>query len=476
VRVGEVFPYLNLSSSVAQIEIKGISCHHKYLDNQDMFFIIKGKNFDIFKILKKIEKKTAIFVAEREDKEKIEKIIKKRPVIFLENIKEELKKAIDRVYKGVVERFKFILVTGTNGKTTTAYLIYQLLKKFNLPSIFIGTVGYYFSDKEKEESLLTTPDYLLLRRLLAQQKNSFVVMEASSQGIKENRLEGLFPVELIFTNLSRDHLDYHKNMHDYFSAKKKLFLDNPEALALINIDNLYGRRLFSQIENKKFSYGSKKSAYYRIEIKKIAYKKSYFDIFSPQERESFSTSLLGRINIENLSAAIASLNLLGFSLKEIKKKTSFLKLPRGRLEEVAPSVFVDYAHTPSALKNVLLTLREVGYRRIICVFGCGGNRDKGKRKLMGKIASLYADFSIITSDNPRNEDPRKILEEIKKGFIRNNFTTVVDRKKAIEKALKLKRKNDCVLIAGKGHERYQIIGEKRIPFDDCKVVKNFLKK
>lgn len=475
-KVKEVFPQLNLPSQLAQIEIKGISCNHRYLDNQDMFFIIKGKNFDIFKILKNIEEKVAIFTAEESDKERIQKIIKKRPVIFLKNIKKELREAVDRVYRGVIERFKFILITGTNGKTTTGYLIHQLLEKFGLPSIFLGTVGYYFPNKEKRESFLTTPDYLLLRKLLAQQKSSFVVMEASSQGIKEKRLDGLSPVELIFTNLSRDHLDYHKNMQDYFLAKKKLFLDNPESLALLNIDNLYGKQLFSQIKNIKFTYGKKRDAYYRIEIIKINRKGSYFNIFSPEGKETFATSLLGKINVENLSAAIASLNLLGFSLKEIKRKISRLRPPPGRLEEVVPSVFVDYAHTPSALENTLLTLREIGYRKIICVFGCGGGRDRGKRRLMGKIASSYADFSIITSDNPRHEDPYEICLEIKNGFGKNNFTIIVDRKKAIEKALKLKRKNDCVLIAGKGHEKYQIVGEKRIPFDDRKVVRNFFKK
>jgi len=473
-RVEELFPQ-HIFPSLGKVEIKGASSHTQFLEKGDMFFIIEGKNFDIFKVLKDIEEKVSIFVAEEKHRKKINYIIKKKPVIFVKDIKKELRRVTDEIYKGVIERFKFILVTGTDGKTTTAYLIWQLLKSLNLPAIFLGTVGYYL-EEERKEALLTTPDYLMLRKILRKEKDAYVVMEASSQGIEEGRVDNLSPKQLIFTNLTREHLDYHKNMENYFQAKKKLFTKNPHSLALINIDNIYGKRLFSQIGNEKFTYGESKFSDYRIKIDKVTKRGSLFRIFYKDKEEKFFSPLLGRINIENLSAALASFHLLGFSFREAKKNISKLKAPPGRLEKVREDIFVDYAHTPSALEKTLVSLRELGYKKIICVFGCGGNRDKRKRKLMGKIASLYADYSIITSDNPRDEDPYKICLEIRKGFVRDNFSIIVERKKALKEALRLMGKGWCILVAGKGHERYQTIKGKKIAFDDRKILKDLTKR
>jgi len=473
-RVGELFPQY-AASSLGKIKIKGVSSHTKFLEKGDMFFIIEGKSFDIFKVLKDIEEKVSIFVVEEKHQEKVNRIIKKKPIVFVKDIKKELRRATDEIYKGVIEGFKFVLVTGTDGKTTTAYLIWQLLKSLNLPAIFLGTIGYYLGGRKKE-SLLTTPDYLMLRRILKREKDAYVVMEASSQGIEEERVDNLSPKQLIFTNLTREHLDYHKNMKNYFQAKKKLFTRNPHSLALINIDNLYGKILVSQIRNEKFTYGENRFSDYRIKIDKVTKRGSLFRILYKDEEEKFFSPLLGRMNIENLSAALTSFHLFGFSFKEVKRNINKLKAPPGRLEKVREGIFVDYAHTPSALKKTLVCLRELGYKKIICVFGCGGNRDKKKRKLMGRIASLYADYSIITSDNPRDEDPYKICLEIRKGFIKDNFSIIVERKKAFKEALRLMRKGWCILVAGKGHERYQTIKGKKIAFDDREILKDLIKR
>ena len=479
--IRDIFPQIGISGDSGQIPINGISRDTRLLSKGDLFFIIEGINFDIFSCLNGIQGKAAAFVADKKHKSMVNSIIKATPVIFVNDVKAELKRCTDIFYPLDMNRFRIIGVTGTNGKTTVAYLIRHLLNKFGIKNAMTGTIKYFIADEDME-AYHTTPDYLSLRKFLfeVQRKNiEYVIMEVSSHSIEQKRIEGLRFMQCIFTNLSRDHLDYHLDMDKYFSAKKKLFLDNPDTISIINTDDKYGKLLFSSVKGVKYSYGFGENAYYKA----FGYepeKRGLRFVLDIQGRCSLNirSSLIGRHNVLNILSALASLDKIGFSLKEAASFVYSFGGVDGRIDEAAEDVFIDYAHTPDALYNALYALRDSGYNNIILVFGCGGNRDRGKRKEMGKIASEEATFSLITSDNPRNENAEDICRDIESGFGKNNYRIVVNRKEAIAEAIKLRNNyNNCaVLIAGKGHEEYQIIGNKKIPFKDKKVVKEIIKK
>jgi UDP-N-acetylmuramoyl-L-alanyl-D-glutamate--2,6-diaminopimelate ligase len=476
-RLKHLFP--NLNKELKEKKIRGISEDSRITGYGDLFFVKERKNFDIFSVLNKVEDKVVAFVSEEKNKEKLKRIISKKPIIFVKNIEEDFCRVVDRFYGFNKDDFKFIGVTGTNGKTTVTSLIYHLLKKIKKECALLGTVKYILGD-EAVKANYTTPDYLTLRKIFKRIKDKgikYVVMEVSSHAIDQQRIKGIDFLGCVFTNLSRDHLDYHKTMKSYFETKKKLFTLNPPIFSLINIDDYYGYKIFKEVKNA-FSYGTKNNAHFKAKKIKCLKEKSQFLFIYKNDSYLVDTPLLGKYNILNVLASISILSLLGFPLKKLTEGVASFKGVEGRLEKVYPDIFIDYAHTPDALRNVLLTLREIGYKKIICVFGCGGERDQGKRKIMGKVASIYADFSFVTSDNPRNEDPLKICKEVERGFLKKNYSRIIDRKKAIKKAIKLKNKMEscCVIIAGKGHEEYQIIANKRIPFNDKKIVKEITRK
>lgn len=400
-----------------------------------------------------------------------------------------------------MKNLKIIGVTGTNGKTTTTFLIYHLLKKMGENPSLIGTIKYIIGSKVHKANL-TTPGSIDLNKLLSEAKKSgsnFVVMEVSSHALVQERIKGLKFSRCLFTNLSRDHLDYHKTLNEYFKAKKKLFFPQEPQFSLINLDDRYGKKIFREMKQGLSFAISAQSAFKAVNIV-LSKKGSCFDLVFLGKSYSIKTRLCGKHNVLNILGAIGLVSTLGFSLSRLAKAVSSFRPVEGRLEQVAPDIFIDYAHTPDALKNVLKSLREVGYNKIICVFGCGGDRDKGKRSTMGRVAANGADYTFITSDNPRSEEPRKICYQIKKGFKEGKYSIIVDRRKAIKEAIKtfLKNKTDktCLLIAGKGHENYQIISAgdesvfsfkgrpvsgwggkiKKIPFKDKQIVKEFLRK
>lgn len=390
-----------------------------------------------------------------------------------------------------MKNLKIIGITGTNGKTTTAFLIYHLLKRMGRKTSLIGTIKYIIGSKAYKAKL-TTPGFIDLRRILKKIKDAgsnFVVIEVSSHGLVQGRAKGLKFSRCLFTNLSRDHLDYHKTMKSYFSAKKKLFFPQKDAISLINIDDYYGKKIFRGLRGA-LSFAIEARADFRAENIVLGKGGSCFELISSRKHYSVKTHLCGKYNVLNILGAVGLVSSLGFPLSEVVRAVSSFKPPKGRLEPAASDIFIDYAHTPDALANVLGNLRESGYEKIICLFGCGGDRDRGKRRLMGQIASLRANFTFITSDNPRSEDPSKICSQIKKGFKKKNYLVVIDRYKAIKKAVKFFLENkgsnpayakasagkSCLLIAGKGHEDYQIIKDKRIPFSDKEAVKGLLKR
>ena len=470
-----------------RLKIKGISDDSRCVGKGDLFFVTNKRNFNIFSVLKEVEKKALAFVADAKQKSKILSIIKNKPVIIVKNIDKEFLRVANRFYGFKKSNVKCIGVTGTNGKTTTTSIIYHLLSEMGQSPSLIGTVKYLIGST-KEKADYTTPDFLRLRKILnkiEKEKSNFVVIEVSSHALKQKRTRGVEFTRCVFTNLSRDHLDYHRTIKDYFKSKEKLFLDNKNKPSFINSDDAYGRRLIKKLP-KSISYGIRPGADFRARRITLGKKKTYFDLVYKEISYPVVTNLIGVHNILNILGAISVVSSLGFPLSKLTKAVVNFRQVQGRLQEVAIGVFIDYAHTPSALASTLSSLAKIGYKRIICVFGCGGDRDKGKRKLMGQIVSKKASFAFITSDNPRSECPESICCQIAKGFYRNNYKIVINRKEAISRAWELFKKysklknnlthNTCLLVAGKGHENYQIIGDRRLPFKDSKVLKKLIKK
>ena len=373
-------------------------------------------------------------------------------------------------------------ITGTNGKTSCAHWIAEIQNHLGKKTGLIGTLGFGY--KKLKVQTHTTPDAITNHRILREfnnQKMKSAVMEVSSHGLSQGRVNGILFDIGVFTNLSRDHLDYHLNLKNYFNEKKKLFYFPSLKVAVINIDDSYGKKLKISLKKNKtkvLSYGIKSGDIRATHIKysnlitnfQITYKKEVYKIKAP---------IVGEFNVYNLLAVITTLIASGYSLKKIVHRVSFISQVPGRMQKLGtkytPKIFIDYAHTPDALRKVLETLKDKTNGRLICVFGCGGNRDIGKRKDMAKVASDLADMSFITSDNPRNENPQKIISDISK-CMKGLFTTEIKRDKAITKAIQFAKKNDIILIAGKGHEKYQEIKNIRYPFSDQKYTKNLLKK
>lgn len=377
-------------------------------------------------------------------------------------------------------------ITGTNGKTTTAGLLSTFLREGGGSTGLISTVQYEIGDRVIPAAR-TTPEASELQPLLARMLESgctHAVMEVSSHALDQHRVAGVRYQLGLFTNLSRDHLDYHGDMETYFAAKRKLFLSLVErsgSIAVINADDAFGRRLVEEFapQLRVVTFGID-AGDYRGESLTLTSEGSRFRMVTPEGVFPGDSALPGRFNVYNVLGAVAAARELGVPMDVILRE-----LPRwfprwGRMERITAGeatggahVFVDYAHTDDALRNALNTLRELTPGRVIVVFGCGGDRDRGKRPLMGEVAGRLADVAVVTSDNPRSERPEEIIGDILKGFPEKGPKpiVVVDRKAAIARALSLAGKNDCVLVAGKGHEPYQELAHSVAPFDDREVVK-----
>lgn len=367
------------------------------------------------------------------------------------------------------KNIKIIGITGTNGKTTVSTLLYELLLKLGYKCTLCGTRGVFINGKNLASKSLTTPPILALLSFLQQsslEKNDFFIMEVSSHAIVQDRIEGVNFFAKIFTNLSQDHLDFHKNFQNY-KESKELFLKD-ETLKIINADED-----IKYNEKNSISYGLNSSADYKIlsyDLKdgikaKIKHKNNIFEIKS---------SLVGLFNLYNILAALTLLKELGIEDEKISKALSEFKGVAGRMELVAKNIIVDFAHTPDGIEKVLSSMKD---KNLIVLFGAGGNRDKSKRALMAKVAKKYASKLIITSDNPRNEEPMDIINDILSGIEKDETVFVeVDRKKAIKKALELRKNDDFVLILGKGDENYQEIKNVKYPFNDKEIVLEILTK
>ncbi|MER3373864.1 MAG: UDP-N-acetylmuramoyl-L-alanyl-D-glutamate--2,6-diaminopimelate ligase [Allomuricauda sp.] len=380
------------------------------------------------------------------------------------------------------KNLKLVGVTGTNGKTTVSTLLYNLFKKAGYKVGLLSTIKVMVDDTEYPATH-TTPDVITINDYLVKMNAAgveFCFMEVSSHGIHQKRAEGLHFTGAIFTNLSHDHLDYHKTFADYRDTKKKLFDGLPKtAFALVNIDDKNGLVMLQNTKAKKYTYALKSYADYRAQILERQFNGQLLKL---DDNELWS-KLIGDFNAYNLLAIYATADILGLEKIEILRLMSELETVDGRFQYYISkkkiTAIVDYAHTPDALKNVLITINALrtGNENVITVVGCGGDRDKSKRPVMGHIASEMSNQAIFTSDNPRTESPAAIIEEMEAGVEAQNVTKVLsieNRKQAIKTACKLAAANDIILVAGKGHETYQETNGIRVDFDDLKEVKEAL--
>ena len=389
------------------------------------------------------------------------------------NTKEWLQQYLLDNYKDEVNKIKLIGMTGTNGKTTTCFLTYQMLLSLGKKAAYMGTIGFYMPNVKRELNN-TTPEILDVYSMITEAIEAgceYFVMEVSSHSLVQKRIEGLeFSVEA-FSNLTEDHLDFHKTMENYLHAKM-LILDQLKGTIIVNDDDPYAK-YFETKSYKTLGYNG--SDYQILNYEETD--KGTLIKFKADKEYSVETNLKCKYNVYNYLTALGILNTLGFSIEDIIKITKDIYAPRGRCEQIKVRnsyAVIDYAHTPDAVEKIITSFLENKKGKIITIVGCGGDRDPLKRPIMGEIASRLSDYVIFTSDNPRTEDPKKILEDILKGVTKDNYEVEIDRPTAIKKGLDMLKDNDILLILGKGHEDYQIIGHTKHHLDDLEEVKKYL--
>lgn len=467
------------TNMVEDFEASGVSSDSKTVKGGDIFVAIEGYKKDGFSFIEEAISRGAKAIIYKKSKRMSKNI--NVPALAVACPRKALSLISSLVYE-IPSALKIIAVTGTNGKTTTTYLLEHILKDRGFEVGVIGTVNYRYK-KKTFKAFNTTPGPVMLCKILKEMAGGglrFVLLEVSSHALKQARVDNINFEHAIFTNLSSEHLDFHKTIEDYFVAKSRLFTElKPAAYSIINIDDEFGGRLKKIAKSKVLTYGFSKEADVKAENVFLDAEGISFDLCIGNKKTPLKSKLLGKHDIYNILSACALAFVEGIDFNSLRESIfSFSGVP-GRLERIDCGqpyfIYVDYAHTPQALESVLGSLREFIKHRIITVFGCGGDRDRQKRPLMGKIAERLSDIVILTSDNPRDEDPLSIIYEIKSGAgVKTKLEIEQDRKKAIRRALNLAQEGDCVLIAGKGHENYQIIKNKRIEFNDAEVVRDLL--
>lgn len=456
-------------TSLENIEISEISSDsRKVLGKGTLFVCLVGKSFDAHSFIPELaEKGVSVFITERDCGIENQ--------IIVPDTRAVLPLLWANYYGNPQNELKFIGVTGTNGKTTITTVIKNMLAKMNIKAGLIGTCRNEIGDRiiPTERTTPEPDEFFTLLRQMADESCEWVVMEVSSQGLEQKRLGDVRFELAVFTNLTQDHLDVHGSMENYYQAKKLLFAKCRQAL--INIDDEWGRRYFSEIDCTKKSYSVIHEADYTADgIRLLASGSQYW---YSNGVKTFKTDVMlpGMYNVANTVAVLSGLEMLGFRPNVTVPLIREVQGVRGRCEVVPTghdfTVIIDYAHTPDAIENILKNVKEYALGRVVCLFGCGGNRDAKKRPLMAMAAEKYADLLIITSDNPRNEDPEAIIDDIVRGLHGNQYVRIENRRDAIYWAVTNAKKDDIIVLAGKGHEDYQILaGGKKIHFDEREVV------
>ncbi len=477
---------LEESVSLNEVLVSGLALDSRKVQKGDLFFACQGTTLDGRRFIDDAIEKGACAVLVDTDKTPAPVAYRGSvPVISVRHLSHQISAIAGRFYHNPAQSMDIVGVTGTNGKTSCTYFLASVLQQLGLPCGVIGTMGHgLYGDIQSDG--LTTPDAMSVQRILAEFKKQgvkHVAMEVSSHSLSQGRVEAV-PFKVgVFTNLTRDHLDYHGSMDAYGAAKKRLFEDLTIEYAVINNDDSFGQALIAELSHKKniIAYGLQKStlvdSVFAEDIKLDHGISAH--VVTPGEEGELQTALMGQFNLSNVLAVLAVLGVLKIPFATALACLKNLRPVPGRMETVGgheqPLVVVDYSHTPDSLEKALQALRLHCRGQLYCVFGCGGDRDRGKRPLMAAIAERYADHVIVTDDNPRMEDPEQIVADIMQGFLYPEKIIVQhDRSKAIYYSIQYAQRGDCVLIAGKGAETYQQIGENKIPFSDVGQVREML--
>ncbi len=467
-------------------EIQKITIDSRKVEKGDLFVAIRGRKQDGHRFISEALQRGAAAVILDSPKYR-ENYASQTTVIYVRDTRKILPQLAAAYYDNPSYETELIGVTGTNGKTSVTTIAHKAFKNLGLQPALIGTINNYVADKkiEIETTTETTPDCLELNEILrhcCREQAESVLMEVSSIALKNHRCDGLDFDIGVFLNLSREHMEDHGSMTDYFASKCKLF--SMVKKGIINSDDEYGRKLIEKCGDLPvLTFGIWGKNQPDLLAEKIQYSAEgvTFEVSFQKEREKVKILVPCEFEIYNVLAVLAICLVKGFSLHEAVSALPEKLYVAGRYEMVkkqdSPTVIIDYAHTPDALQKLLFAIRKSGrYHSIITVFGCGGDRDPSKRSLMGRISQQFSDFSVITSDNPRTEDPLQIIQDVQGGMLpdKNNFISIADRGDAIRYALHRAQPKDVVIIAGKGHETYQIIGEKKLHFSDKEMVLRYL--
>ncbi|MEC4684649.1 MAG: UDP-N-acetylmuramoyl-L-alanyl-D-glutamate--2,6-diaminopimelate ligase [Nitrospirota bacterium] len=481
-RLGELIEGLMPVAVTGDCLVEGLSCDSRNVGEGDLFFAVSGEHFDGNEFITDALMRGAGAIVSGSPLPLSLDV----PYVQVQDIYTAMAGIADRFCGHPSGKLSVTGITGTNGKTTTSYILHKILSANGIRAGLLGTIRYILGTRELR-GRFTTPEALDFQRMLADMHDrgiTHAVAEVSSHALSLKRVDFTDFDIAVFTNLTRDHLDFHGDMEAYFRAKRRLFLELARHAAVVNIDDPYGRRLVSEIRG-----GLGQGADFRIitcgidsddaELRAVEIKEGFdgldFTVMYGPEVFRVSSPLLGVTNVYNILSAIGASVALGIGWERIVEGVRQCGGVEGRMEPVKAGqgflAIVDYAHTPDALQKVLETLRRLTRGRIITVFGCGGDRDRGKRPEMGRIAVELSDTAIVTSDNPRTEDPVGIVDDIIRGMKKGEYIVEPDRKRAIEEAVRIAGPDDVVLIAGKGHEEYQEIGGVRYPFSDREVLR-----
>src|SRR5437899_2207329 len=460
--------------------VENIAYDSRRVQRNSLFAALRGEKTDGHQFIgQAIDKGASVIVAEHENNDP------RVTCLVVDNTRTALADLSAAFYGHPARKLKLAAVTGTNGKTTTTFLIKHICERAGLRCGLVGTVRYEIGERILP-AIRTTPESLDLQELLAQIANAgckAAAMEVSSHALAQDRTRGLEWNVAVFTNLTQDHLDFHGTMESYFDSKAKLFtqLGNQQKkrkpIAVVNVNDRYGEQLLDKIDKRAaiVTYGMGARADFRASNYRVEFSGTSYQLDAGGKSYLVRVPLIGRFNVLNSVAALATANALGINLRDAVFSLGKSPQVPGRLELVPAKrqfqVFVDYAHTPDALGHVFKTLRELEPHRLIAVFGCGSNRDRVQHPLLSGTMDRHADYAIITSDNPRKENPDTIVAEIEKGFRSTHYEKIVDRTQAINRAIELARPRDIILIAGKGHENYQEFADHTIPFDDIQVAR-----